>query len=299
MKDSGKRLNGSMFRRAASGPGLGPRLAACLLPALVAVGCGQRASVPPPAAGSSRSVPFQFEDVTGRLTVEAVYRNGEETGALAILESLGGGAGMLDFDRDGHIDLVVPGGGTIGPKPALAGLPSRLFRHAPEGRFVDVTAPAGLDLPKNYSHGCAVADADNDGFPDVLITGYGGVTFWHNHGDGTFEDRTAASGLTDCRWNSSAGWGDLDGDGNLDLYIAHYVNWSWENDPACPGQTSERDVCPPRRFSGLDDILYFAQGDGTFREAGPATGLRSGGNGLGVLLADVNLDGFLDVYVAN
>jgi hypothetical protein len=299
MNNSGKRLNGMAFCRDAPGPCFCLRLAAWLLPALVAAGCGRSSSVPPPAAGTSRALVFQFDDVTGKLAVEAVYRNGEEAGALAILESLGGGAGMLDFDRDGRIDLVFPGGGTIGPKPALAGLPSILFRHSPEERFVNVTTPSGLDVSKNYSHGCAVADADNDGFPDVLITGYGGVTFWHNHGDGTFEDRTAASGLTDSRWSSSAGWGDLDGDGNLDLYIAHYVNWSWDNNPPCPGQTSERDVCPPRRFSGLDDILYFAEGDGTFREAGPAAGLRSGGNGLGVLLADVNLDGFLDIYVAN
>jgi hypothetical protein len=242
---------------------------------------------------------FQFEDQTRRLGVEAIYRNGEESGSFAILESLGGGVGLLDFDRDGRIDMLFPGGGTVGPKPHIGGHPSRLWRHGADGRFRDVSTAAGVHPALHYSHGCAVADAENDGFADVLMTGYGGVTFWHNQGDGTFDDRTLAAMLTDSQWSSSAGWGDIDGDGNVDLYVAHYVNWSWENDPSCPGPAGGRDVCPPRRFRGLDDVLYFSLGDGTFRDGSSAAGLVPGGNGLGVLLADVNLDGALDIYVAN
>jgi hypothetical protein len=150
-----------------------------------------------------------------------------------------------------------------------------------------------------YSHGAAAADFNNDGFPDVLVTGYGGLTLFVNQGDGTFIESARAALLVDPSWSTSAAWGDVDQDGNLDLYVAHYVNWSFENDPPCHSSSGRRDWCSPQSFEGLTDALFVSSGDGTFRNVSREYGLRDGGKGLGVVIADVDLDHDLDVYVAN
>jgi hypothetical protein len=157
----------------------------------------------------------------------------------------------------------------------------------------------GLAAPL-FSHGVSVGDYDNDGFGDLLITGYGGVELWKNQGDGTFIELHAAAGIVNPSWGTSAGWGDLTGDGNLDVYIANYVNWSFQFHPYCEGPTpQEREICPPRSFLPLDDVLFYSNGDGTFRNATAEAGLAEGGKGLGVLLCDVDGDADLDIYVAN
>ena len=102
-------------------------------------------------------------------------------------------------------------------------------------RFQDVSTPAGIAQPRTYTHGVTVGDYDNDGFADLLITGYGCPQLLHNQGDGTFADMTLPAGLTDTLWSTSAAWADLNADGNLDLYLAHYVDWSWKKHPKCPG----------------------------------------------------------------
>jgi enediyne biosynthesis protein E4 len=252
------------------------------------------------AKSDSKDGTFRFLDRTPQSGIEFTYRNGEEAGHFAILESLGGGVGILDFDRDGLEDVFVPGGGDFNEEPQPVGLPGGLFRNLGDWRFSDVAASAGVDRVGYYSHGAAVADFDNDGFPDILVTGYGGLQLWHNHGDGTFSEIAVPAGLTDRLWSSSAGWGDLDGDGTLDLYVVHYVDWSFENHPYCPGpEPGLREVCPPREYEPLPDTLYLSNGDGTFRNATQEWGLSVEGKGLGVILADLDLDGDLDIYVAN
>jgi hypothetical protein len=247
-------------------------------------------SLPPPS----------FVDVTEASGVRSTYQNGEEAGERSIVESLGGGVGTCDFDRDGLLDLFFPGGGTLRPGEPLAGIPGTLWRNLGEMKFANVTASASIDRADYYSHGCAIADYDNDGFPDILVTGYGGLNLFHNQGDGTFLEEHQASALHDDSWSSSAAWGDFNGDGSLDLYLAHYVNWSWENHPYCPANIpGERDTCSPLDFEGLPDHLFFNNGDGTFRSAGPGVEPAFKGKGLGVLAADVNLDSRLDIYVAN
>jgi enediyne biosynthesis protein E4 len=273
----------------------------------VLAGCNSRPATPPPATTAASvpvvlpSEPSRYEDVTDASGVTFIYRNGEEGDECTILESLGGGLGLFDYDGDGRLDLFFPGGGKIGPLPAIAGFPPGLFRNGGEMAFADVSAAAGLTAPTpHYSHGCAIGDYDNDGFPDIAVTGFGGVQVWHNRGDGTFAEVGRQSGIVSDSWTSSGGWGDLNGDGNLDLYLAHYVNWSPANHPHCLGTVvGQREICPPRQFVGLSDRLFLSSGDGTFRDGSQEAGLVPEGKGLGVLLADIDLDGDLDIYVAN
>ena len=253
--------------------------------------------------GSSGSVdsPVRFEEISESSGVEFTYRNGEEAGHFAILESLGGGTCIFDYDADGSMDLFVPGGGTFGSGKTVEGLPGALFRRIGPLRYRDVTQSSGAGLSPHYSHGGHAADFDNDGFTDLLITGFGGVLLLQNQGDGTFRDVTTQSGLdSDKLWSSSAAWTDLTGDGVLDLYLAHYVDWSMDNNPVCTlPPPANRDVCPPRSFQGLPDTVFFARGDGTFEDVSNRIGLRDDGKGLGVISADLDRDGDMDVYVAN
>ena len=279
------------------------------------VGCeGRSPKLPPPEiAVPSRpafstvieSIPVavlgaRYREESAQRGLSFEYRNGQEVGHAAILESLGGGAGVLDYDGDGVEDLLFAGGGGFGPERQIAGRPAALFRSLEPGRFERVADLCGVGGDRYYSHGVAVRDFDADGFADALLTGYGGLQLFKNQGDGTFLEGAGTAGLDDRLWSTSAGWGDLNGDGALDLYVAHYVNWSFDNHPYCEGPRPEqREVCPPRRYAPLPDTLYLSNGDGTFRDASQKWGLRLDGKGLGVLLADLDLDGDLDIYVAN
>jgi enediyne biosynthesis protein E4 len=252
------------------------------------------------AADTDYSI-FRFTDITQHWGVNFVYQNGYEQQHYTILESLGGGIGILDFDRDGRVDFFCPGGGTFKDKQTV-GFPAELFRNIEGVRCMATGAMARTTTVQHYSHGASVADYDGDGFPDVLVTGYGGLQFWRNEGDGTFLECQNESKLDDALWSSSAGWGDFNNDGLLDLYVAHYVNWSFDNNPPCRGRTpDERDICPPREFAGLPDILYISNGDGTFSDASAHWQLRSDASskGLGVVIADFDHNGFADIYVAN
>jgi hypothetical protein len=249
---------------------------------------------------ANNAKPCAFEDRAQQLGVDFTYRNGREADHSTILESLGGGVGWLDFDRDGWPDLLLPGGGGLTEDQRVTGLPSALYRNLGGRSFVGVSSDAALATAALYTHGVAIADYDHDGFQDILFTGYGPVQLWKNLGDGTFVEVGLAAGLHDQRWSSSAGWADLNGDHDLDLYVAHYVNWSFQNHPVCPSaEPGTREICPPRSFEPLPDVVYFSSGDGSFRDATAEAGLRSDGKGLGVLLCDVEPDGDMDIYVAN
>jgi len=258
-----------------------------------------------------------YRDITAQAGVDFTYRNGQEAGHYAILESLGGGVGLIDYDGDGLLDIFVTGGGYYdGPnKGEIKGYQNRLYKNLGNGRFRDVTKEVGLDQPLFYSHGCAVGDYNRDGWPDLLVTGWGRVVLYRNEPDGKggrcFRDVTTEAGLTMPMWSTSAGWADFDGDGWPDLYVCQYVDWSLQNNPVCPGYTQSvpRDVCPPKRFNGLPHHVYRNNGDGTFRDVSieaklrPHTGERDrdsvSGKGLGVVITDLDGDGKPDIYVAN
>ncbi len=282
--------------------------------------------------------PPLFKDMVPECGITLNYRNGQEAQNLAILESLGGGVGLIDFDGDGLLDVFVVGGGyfsksaeeftaleksgkfvqqngikvrTANP-PEIRGHPCKLYRNLGNWKFEDVTEKVGLkDFPWFYSHGVAVSDYDRDGWPDLLITGWGRVALLHNQAvdpsdpakGRTFVDVTEKAGLTGITWASSAGWADLDGDGYPELYICQYVDWSWNNDPPCGYNGTTDDVCPPKYFNGLRHKLFANNRNGTFKDATDEVGLKPGaGNaskGLGVLLIDLNGDGKPEIYVAN
>ncbi|MBN9517177.1 CRTAC1 family protein [bacterium] len=262
---------------------------------------------PAPDVATDDTGPPAFEDVTAASGVSFTYRNGEESDRYTILESLGGGVAALDYDRDGRLDLFFAGGGTISATSPVrvAGLRGRLYRNLGGWKFADVTAATGLDGAPFYSHGVAAADYDRDGFPDLFVTGFGGVALFHNEPDGNggrrFVERAAAAGLADPRWATAAAWADLDADGFPDLYVCHYVDWTPANDPACPGvgNSVPRDVCPPQRFGPLQHRLYRNNGNGTFADVTASAPLRPDGKGLGVVVLDLDGDGKPDVYVAN
>ena len=302
-------------RHLAAGAMLGVLLAGACTPSGPVVAPQQEPRKEEEVAG-----PPLFEDISASSGIQATYRNGEDTADhLAILESLGGGVGLIDFDGDGLLDVFLPGGGGFaGPeKKDIVGRPCKFYRNAGHAKFEDVTAEVGLDKlaggkPWFYTHGVAVADVDRHGWPDLLVTGWRGVALFRNaprdradpKKGRRFEDVTAEAGLDkNIDWATSAAFADLDGDGFPDLYVCQYVDWSWQKHPQCKYDGKTWDVCPPRNFHGLPHKLYRNNGKGAFVDVTEEAGVKPGGpnesKGLGVLIVDVDGDGKPDIYVAN
>ncbi len=248
-----------------------------------------------------------FRDVTADSGIEFVCRNGEEADQLTILETLGSGVALIDYDGDGLLDIFLVGGGFFdGPdKKTIQGAPCRLFRNLGGFHFHDVSKEAGFDSPWWYTHGVAVADYDRDGWPDLLVTGYGRIALFHNepdgHGGRKFVDVSNQVGLHDDAWSTGAAWADLDGDGFPDLYVCHYADWSFRNHAVCVGQVPgvAHDICPPTRFSPQTHSIFRNVKGQKFVDATADFGAKASGYGLGVLAADLNGDGRPDIYVGD
>jgi tetratricopeptide (TPR) repeat protein len=216
-------------------------------------------------------------------------------------ETMSGGVGLLDYDGDGWLDVYSIQGGPFPPTLSGRKCADRLFRNRGDGTFADISAEAGLAcLPGGYSHGVAVGDYDNDGRPDLFVTRWRSYALYRNRG-GTFEDLTEAAGLAGDRdWPTSAAWADLDGDGDLDLYVCHYLVWDAESPRLCRDPATQAvQYCYPRFFDARADHLFRNDG-GHFVDVTVASGIRDrDGRGLGVLAADVDQDGLIDLFVAN
>ena len=242
-----------------------------------------------------------FEDVTDRSGIQFSYQNGREGGLFTIVETVGGGVAMIDYDQDGDLDLFFPGGGKIaGPPPSFEGRPSALYRNDGDWQFVDVTAQAGLDQPGDYSLGCSVADYDRDDFPDLLVTCYGRSRLYRNDRKGGFEDATTESRLLLDGFYTAAAWADVDRDGWPDLYVTGYVQCAGDEDKQCIESLRKiRDTCGPLHFPAQSDRLYRNDHDGTFDDITATMGLSDKGKGLGVVAADFDQNGWIDFFVAN
>ena len=242
-----------------------------------------------------------FEDVTERSGVDFAYRNGQAGGQYTILETVGGGVAMIDYDNDDDLDLYFPGGGALAAGPLkISGRSGKLYRNDGDWKFVDVTAEAGLAEAAGYTHGCAVADFDRDGFADLFVSGFRCGRLYRNDGRGHFEDVAEQTGLALDGWSTAAAWADLDRDGWPELFVANYLDWQpADNQPCIEPGSEARDVCPPQNYPGASDQLFHNLQGAGFEEITDAAGIRRLDKGLGVVAADINLDGWIDFYVAN
>ncbi len=218
------------------------------------------------------------------------------------LETMGTGVGFLDYDQDGLMDLFfVQSGPTDAYKPAHP-LRSALYRNNGDGTFTDVTDKAGVSGEGQYGQGVAVGDFNNDGYPDLYVTGYGRAILYRNNGNGKFTDITAKAGVADeGAWSTSAGWFDFDKDGWLDLVVTNYLEWTPKNNLWCgeraPGY---RSYCNPNNYKGQKTRLYHNNHDGTFTDVSDKSGVGlAESKGMSLVLADLNNDGWPDIAIAN
>lgn len=251
------------------------------------------------AAGTpGPALPFRFVDVTSRAGIDFRHNSGAYGGKL-LPETLGSGCAFLDYDADGWQDfLLVNGMDWPGHKRGLSTL--RLYRNNRNGTFSDVTRSAGLEV-EMYGMGVAVADYNNDGFPDVLITCVGQNRLFRNTGKGTFIDATHDSGLGGRQsFSTSALWFDFDRDGHLDLFVCNYVKWSADHDVFCSPDGKHKSFCTPEAYHGETCWLFHNRGDGTFEDVTATSGIfDSSSKSLGVAMFDYDGDGWPDLLVAN
>lgn len=257
----------------------------------------------PVLALQARGYRMSFQDVTDSSGIQFQTENGASTEKL-LPETIGSGLGFLDFDGDGLLDLIIVNGGA---RPGSKGSDAdrlALYRNLSNGKFKDWTEQAGLSGDFNtYGMGVAAADYDNDGWTDLLLTGYPRCVLFHNNRDGTFTDVTAASGVgNEGAWGTSAGWFDYDRDGWLDLVIANYVDdFSWDRPVYCgKREPGYRTYCTPEVYRGTSSRLYRNLGKGAFLDVTASSGiLTQEGKCLGLVLADFDNDGWDDIFVAN
>lgn len=230
--------------------------------------------------------------------VAFAYDNGPEN-QFHLAETLGGGVGAIDFDKDDHPDLIFLDGGDPVRWPSNRTSRAHLFRNRGEGQFTPVTPTSGLSW-NGYGHGCAVADVNNDGFDDVLLTGYQQSGLFLNHGDGTFVETEVLRQLTGDRWCATACWSDLDVDGDLDLYITCYADSSRSlPTPFCESK-GVRVHCNPHAYRAVSDLLFENNGDGGFEDRSQHSGIADYREyGLGVVAGDMDRDGTPEIFVAN
>ena len=256
-------------------------------------------------AGAEPPAPAWFEERTAAAGI--TFRHRASPNPLKyLISTMGSGVALFDYDRDGRLDIFLANGAHILQPQPPGTLPrklgpawwNRLYHQDARGHFEDVTEAAGL-AGAGYSTGVAAGDFDNDGYPDLYVCGYGGNHLYHNDGHGHFTDVTAAAGVAGGGWCTSAAWFDYDRDGRLDLIVCRYMEWDFQHPRCGPDKPGYRSYCHPNLFPPASLLLYHNEGGGRFREVAAEAGLTKKGKGLGVAIADYDLDGWPDVYITN
>ncbi|HEX8367966.1 MAG TPA: CRTAC1 family protein [Pyrinomonadaceae bacterium] len=283
---------------------------ACVLPFSVnaqTTGKSYNSEVKRPATNAPQfPSPVTFTDITSRTDVDFKH-DASPTSLKYLLETMGAGLGLIDYDNDGRLDVFFTNGAQLSDSMPKGKLPdktnpkfwNRLYRQKAGGAFEDVTEKAGVK-GVGYGFGVAVGDYDKDGFSDLFVTHYGGAVLYRNNGDGTFADATKKAGVQVDGWAASAGFFDYDNDGRLDLFVTRYVAWDFENGALFCGAAGSRSFCHPDNFKATSSLLFRQKADGTFENVSEKAGIaQAKGKSLGVAFADFDDDGWTDVFVAN
>ena len=288
-------------------------LSVATLVTTLAAACGPAAQPPGDAAPSDAGRTEEwFVDRAAESGLDFVHASGM-SGRFYQPEISGGGVALFDYDNDGDLDVLLVQGGALGadapaPRPGGKPLRDRLYRNdlevradgTPSLRFTDVTDASGI-ATRGYGQGVASGDIDNDGWPDLYLTGFGRNQMFRNNGDGTFTDVSAATGTgSPDTWGVSATFFDADRDGWLDLFVGNYLIYTVPTHIRCFRESGQEDYCTPERYPPQRDRFYRNRGDGTFEEATVAAGLADEfGPALGASTADFDGDGWTDLFVAN
>jgi hypothetical protein len=267
--------------------------------------CGQAFCILCAFLLTASETPGNFVDITAASGVRFQHV-ASHTSKKYLPETMGSGVALFDYDNDGRLDIFLVNGapltdptpkGTIPQKTGPAHW-NRLFHQKSDGTFEDVTEKAGLS-GVGYGMGVAVGDFDNDGYEDLYVTAYGGNKLYHNNGNGTFTDVTSAAGVGGSGWSTSAAWVDLDNDGLLDLVVLRYLQWDFDDIWCGERREGARAYCHPDTFKPVTPLVYHNDGNGHFTEVGQKIGLALPGKGLGIAIADYDLDGHIDIFIAN
>ena len=267
-------------------------------------------SRPITAGGFVDGAPVVFVDITKQAGLDKFLHRSGGKQKQTILETVGSGVALLDYDNDGWLDIYLVNGSTFGAMKGKEAAPRAMLLHNNhDGTFTDVTEKAGV-ANERWGFGVAVSDYDNDGWPDIYVANYGKNRLYHNNHDGTFTDVAEKAGVALEGWSTGPTWGDYDHDGRLDLFVPGYVKFDVEH-PPIPGQGSipanfcqfrgEPVMCGPRGLPGETDHLFHNNGDGTFTDVSVKAGVadKSAYYGLASVFVDVDDDGWVDLAVAN
>jgi len=258
-----------------------------------------------PSLPQSSAPPGRFVDATSKLGIH-FRQQASPTSKKYLLETMGSGVAVFDYDNDGRLDIFFANGAPLTDPTPKGTIPkkdgpkywNRLYHQKPDGTFEDVTEHAGL-AGIGYSTGVAVGDYDNDGYEDLYVAGYGHGTLYHNNGDGTFTDVTAQAGVGGSGWMTSAAWVDYDNDGRLDLAVARYMQWDFEDIYCGHREEGFRSYCHPDIFKPESMLLYHNDGNGKFTDVSHQAGIDKPAKGLGLAIADYDHDGWPDIFLAN